>query len=167
MKISRGSAYAVYGLRYLATRGLNEKVTISEIATSFDLPEKHLAKIFQGLAKTRLVNSVRGINGGFMLSTPPDEISLLDIVEAVEGPFDFENCMLRYGACDFQSECYVCEHLKTAHRSIMDVLRNVKLTNLIKKDDPSLLCGVKMVKQDQGDSEGESEEKVQDSVAAY
>lgn len=166
MKISRGAAYAVYGLRYLANRGLNQKVTISEISNSFGLPEKHLAKIFQGLAKTKFVNSVRGINGGFMLSTPPDQITLLDIVEAVEGPFDVDNCMIRYGHCSYQDSCQVCDLLQQTHREIMDVLRKVKLTDLLlnaEQEDKCRMSWEETVKEFKADTFSQSKPTVASS----
>lgn len=137
MKISRAAAYAAYGLRYLADRGLHQRTPINEIAKSFKLPEKHLAKIFQDLAKTRLVDSVRGIHGGFMLALPPEQISLLDIVEAVEGPFNTDDCFFRFGACTFDRECRLCDQLRAGQESLMDVLRGIKVSDLMQGEEPA------------------------------
>ena len=138
MKLSRGSAYAVYGLQYLAGRGLHQRVTIAEIANSVSLPEKHLAKIFMHLAKTRMVHSVRGIHGGFMLARPSEQISLLEIVEATEGPFDMDSCFYHFGTCDHPDGCQLCDFLRSSQRAVMNVLQAVTISDFVKGEGPEL-----------------------------
>jgi len=88
----------LYGLAHLARGDVSGRwVPLSEICADHHLPRKHLAKIFQVLVRAGLLESARGSRGGFALARPPKRISLLEVIEAVEGRSD--------GECLLASEC--------------------------------------------------------------
>ena len=100
-RLSKGSEYAILGLTYMADRSMegggvspdaspdvSPDISIDEIAQSCDIPKAFLAKLFHTLATRRLVRSFRGREGGFVLARPASEITLLQVVEAIEGPID-------------------------------------------------------------------------------
>ncbi|MFQ5875695.1 MAG: RrF2 family transcriptional regulator [Dehalococcoidia bacterium] len=131
MHMSRSLSYAIYGMSHLAMQPPDRLVALSEIAGRFNLPEKHLAKIFQHLAKTNLVYSKRGAPGGFCLARKPSEITLLEIVEAVEGPIDVEGCLIADGKpCVHEPVCSVAAVLRRVQGRMVEALRELNLEEL-------------------------------------
>jgi len=86
MRFSRQVHYAIYGVFDLAYNGQGESVQVRVISERQSIPTRYLEQIFQRLRRARLVTGKRGPGGGYQLSRDPAEISLLEIVEAVEGP---------------------------------------------------------------------------------
>jgi Rrf2 family protein len=88
MRLSKGTIYAVHGLIALASMKASGPVQLKEIADSRGLPANYLAKIFGQLARAKILRSYRGASRGFMFSRPAQQITLLDVYEAVEGPME-------------------------------------------------------------------------------
>ena len=78
-----------------------------QISTEMHIPYKTLTLILAGLVAERLLIAVHGPKGGYRLAREPEEITLLDIVEAAEGPATFDHCVLRDGPCDWEETCPV------------------------------------------------------------
>jgi Rrf2 family transcriptional regulator, iron-sulfur cluster assembly transcription factor len=130
LHITRKGDYAIRGMVYLATRPMDRMSLISEMASDIDVSQTLLAKIFQNLGKVGLVKSCRGMGGGFTLSRPAEEISLLEIVEAVEGPIVLNRCLLRPGTCDRDDGCTVHPVWKEVQEKMRSILGNVTLKQL-------------------------------------
>ncbi len=92
MRITKAGDYAMRGLIYLARQPEGEVVLVGDIARAMEVPESFLAKIFQGLARAGLVRSHRGYRGGYSLARPAAAITLLEVVECVEGPIVLNDC---------------------------------------------------------------------------
>lgn len=91
MKISRASGYAVLAVLAVAKRQRErpgESVRIKAITSEYKLPHDYIAKLLTGLVKAQILNSGRGRDGGFSLRRPATEISILDIIEATDGPLE-------------------------------------------------------------------------------
>ena len=86
MKLTRGGEYAILGVLYLAQQEHGRVSVISTIAKAQDVPPLFLAKVFQVLTKAGIVKSHRGIKGGFTLARGAGEITLKEVIEAIEGP---------------------------------------------------------------------------------
>jgi Rrf2 family protein len=86
IKLSAAARYAVRTLAYLATWDANAHVTSHAVARACGVPEKYLLKVCKLLAAARLLHSLRGPNGGYRLARPAKAITLLEIVEGVDGP---------------------------------------------------------------------------------
>ena len=86
MKLSYAAAYAVHALVRMASNAKGSPVKSKKLAKDSDLPERFLLNVLQSLARADILQAARGPNGGFTLTQRPDEISLLDVIEAVEGP---------------------------------------------------------------------------------
>jgi Rrf2 family protein len=86
MKLSRAAGYAVQGLVLLADRDPSRPVPSHELAREGGMPELFLLKALLALVRSRLLVSLKGPHGGYRLAKPPKEISLLEIIEAVDGP---------------------------------------------------------------------------------
>ncbi len=99
LKISEASSLAIHALGYLAGKE-NGPITTREIATRFEMSEAHLSKVLQRLVKVDLLRSVRGPKGGFVLTRRADAVTLLEVFEAIEGPFEPSQCLLSAAICD-------------------------------------------------------------------
>jgi Rrf2 family protein len=78
-----------------------------EIAGEMDIPLRYLTQILASLVQQGLLAAVAGPTGGYTLARPPQEISLLQVVEAAEGPIGLEQCVLRSGPCSWEDSCPV------------------------------------------------------------
>ncbi|MDO8282097.1 MAG: Rrf2 family transcriptional regulator [Thermodesulfovibrionia bacterium] len=106
MQITRETDYAVRCLIHLSGTP-DEVVVIDEIAGIRDVPRSFLAKILQKLSKAGIVTSYRGVKGGFQLARKPKDITLLDVVEAIEGPVAMNKCVVDREFCDLSRTCSV------------------------------------------------------------
>jgi Rrf2 family protein len=97
--LSEASSIAIHGMVLIARSdsGLNV-IKITEF-TGFS--KNHIAKVMQRLVKNDLLKSVRGPSGGFSLKKNPEDITLLDIYESIEGPIDITECPLAYDICNY------------------------------------------------------------------
>ncbi|MCK4341697.1 MAG: Rrf2 family transcriptional regulator [Phycisphaerae bacterium] len=86
MRLGRAAAYAVFATAHLAENKNGNPIQGREIAESCGVPSGHLLKILQQLVRARILSSERGPAGGFVLRKDPHEITLLEIIEAIDGP---------------------------------------------------------------------------------
>lgn len=106
MLVTRETDYAVRCVLHLAQeKALVANVT--EIARVMHIPKTFLAKILQRLVRAGVVESIRGMNGGFRLAKKPNDISLLHIMEAIQGPAGINVCAIDSKACRMSPSCAV------------------------------------------------------------
>jgi Rrf2 family protein len=86
MKLSRTVAYALQAMLQLAETNSKGPVPCSKLAADGGMPERFLLQILRSLVTHGILQSTRGVEGGYMLVRPPDEISVLEIIEAIDGP---------------------------------------------------------------------------------
>lgn len=86
MRLGRAAAYAVFATAHLAEKGNGTPIQGRDIADACGIPSGHLLKILQQLVRAQILSSERGPAGGFVLRKPADQITLLEIVEAIDGP---------------------------------------------------------------------------------
>jgi Rrf2 family iron-sulfur cluster assembly transcriptional regulator len=130
MELTRKGEYAIRGIVYLAGRPIDKVCLLSDIAAAVDVPPTFLAKIFQQFSKIGLVKSFRGTGGGFMLGRPPENITLLEVVEAVEGPINPNRCVVTPSDCDRSSYCNVHPVWSRVQADVRGVLEGVTLKEL-------------------------------------
>ena len=87
MKLSRTVIYAVQATLQLAEFQTNGHVPCSRLASEGEMPERFLLQILRSLVTHGILHSTRGVDGGYSLDRSPQDISLLEIIEAIEGPF--------------------------------------------------------------------------------
>jgi Rrf2 family protein len=128
--ITRKTDYAIRCVLHLAESD-KDVVMINEIAAHRDIPKSFLAKILQTLAKAGIVESLRGVQGGFRLARKPSHISLLDIVEAMEGPVAMNICAVDKKKCSFSSTCVVHPVWVDIRKDVEDRLRQWDFAKLL------------------------------------
>lgn len=144
MNLSRASTYAFYGLSYLARQPAGKFVPLSEIGQHYDVPEKHLAKIFQTLVKAGILESARGVNGGFVLAKPASEISALDVIQILEGPVRETGCLLLAEPCARDAVCRINAIWRKAQHQMLSVLRQSTVADMVEGrgiGDPLCIAG--------------------------
>jgi Rrf2 family iron-sulfur cluster assembly transcriptional regulator len=133
MELTRKGEYAIRGIVYLATQPADQVCLLSDIAAAVDVPQTFLAKIFQQFSKIGLVRSYRGTGGGFVLGRPPEKITLLEVVEAVEGPIIPNRCVTGTGECIRTDTCNVHPVWLDVQVKVKDILAGVSLKELAGK----------------------------------
>lgn len=131
MQLTSGADYALRGLLYLAKQPPERLVVASEIAEAEKMPEYFFSKIFQALAKAGLVHSVRGSNGGFSLARPSKEITVLEAIEAIEGPIIMGKCVNAPGTCEKSDSCPFHHYLKEGKESLTSVFGKYTLADAL------------------------------------
>ena len=123
MKV-RQYSYALHALMYMVRHSTQLPATTSTIAKAEGIPVAYLGKIFQKLIKGRFVRAVRGRKRGYVFARPPEEISLLELFEAMEvGPL-FDDCFLRHCECGGTPEnCCIFSIWHNATRQIKKLLK--------------------------------------------
>lgn len=130
MQVTRETDYAVRCVLYLSERS-GEVVMVPDIARAKDIPRSFLAKILQKLTKAKIVRSYRGIRGGFMLARKPVDISLLDVIKAIEGPLAMNRCVVDRKSCRFRTACAVHPVWVDVKRELEDSLRTWNFERLL------------------------------------
>ncbi len=105
MQITRQADYALRAMYYLSKLDPNERAATSQIAQEQRIPPSFLAKIISQLSIAGLIHTSRGARGGVSLARPPSEISILEVVEAIDGPIMLNECTTSPDACPFGEEC--------------------------------------------------------------
>jgi Rrf2 family protein len=106
-----------------------------QIAAEMAIPEKYLPQVLAALVRGGLVESVTGPDGGYRLSASPDRVSLLQVVEAVEGPLESSECVLRGGPCHWEGRCAIHEHWSGAQEAMRDRLRATTFASIVQTDE--------------------------------
>jgi Rrf2 family iron-sulfur cluster assembly transcriptional regulator len=133
MQITRSGEYGLRGLVFLAKQPPGKVTLVSEISREQKIPETFLAKIFQRLSKAGLLRSVRGAGGGFSLGKPANEITMREIVEAIEGPIALNRCLLRQGECEEEKVCPLRQVWEEAQQSFVEILDRTTMEDLAKQ----------------------------------
>ena len=130
LQLTRGAEYAVRAMTYLARYPEGHVASLHEIGEAQDIPESFLAKILQSLVRAGLTVSQRGAHGGFALARPASEITMRDVIEAVDGPVALNQCVLWPEDCRRSGDCETHKAWAMAQAQLMDVLDTVTLRTL-------------------------------------
>lgn len=128
--IRRNTDYAMRALVYLA-RHKETVVNAGEIAVSEEVPIEFLQKILQKFVRTGLVVSHRGVQGGFSLGREPAQVSVLEIVETMQGKLAVNRCFLGKDACPRAPKCRLKNNWLNIEQSFVDFLSNITLQDLV------------------------------------
>lgn len=131
IKVSRLADYAVVVLAALARNG-QSLTTAAGVADQTRLPEPTVAKVMKMLARGAVITSIRGANGGYNLARAPEEISIAEIIMAVDGPISLTTCVEgSTNACDYACHCPVKGRWDGVNLAIRDALEGVMLSDML------------------------------------
>jgi Rrf2 family protein len=133
--LSNTSKYAIRAVIYLALNGeKDKKIGIKQISKELDIPTPFLGKILQSLAKHKLLASTKGPNGGFSLGKKQNDISLMDIVEVIDGLDSFNMCVLGLSTCtDNEANCPIHESYSTIREQLKNLFQTENVGILVSK----------------------------------
>ncbi len=142
MKLSMTGEYAIMGMLYLSKLPNGSTVQISQISKECNISESLLRKIIVQLKNAGLVFSIRGKNGGVILAKDSSAISLLDIIEAIEGKIFLNKCLIADKFCGRIKNCAVHSVWRKVQNQMNETLNNVSLKSLSEEELMKTKCNV-------------------------
>ena len=135
LRLTKKADYGLMALKYLAEQTGGSAHSAKDIAEAYHIPPQLLAKILQTLAKTGILVSHAGTNGGYALSRSASEITAFEVIRAIDGPLFITSCITIHGACDLTSTCTIKEPLRKVNDSIKDLLSGIHISDLVEPVD--------------------------------
>jgi Rrf2 family protein len=136
MQITRQADYAVRAVLHLARNG-DQRTATSSIAEEQRIPPSFLAKIISQLSIAGLLHTSRGARGGVTLAREPREITLLEVIEAIDGPIQLNECVGDTGACSFEENCPLRPVWCEAQDELVRRLKGTNFADMASKAKPS------------------------------
>ncbi len=131
MQITRQADYAVRAVLHLARMGNTERAATSTVAKEQNIPPSFLAKIISQLSIAGLLHTSRGARGGVTLAREPKDITLLEVVEAIDGPIQLNECVGNDGVCTFEEECPIKPIWCNAQEELVQRLKSTNFAQLL------------------------------------
>jgi len=136
LRVSKLTDYATVVMTALAQAGDGDPVPAVALAERARLEPPTVAKVLKLLAQAGLVSSQRGAAGGYRLAHAPSEITVADIVGAIEGPFGMTECSVHSGLCDHELHCGVRGNWRRISEAVEAALRAVTLADMLAPPKP-------------------------------
>lgn len=145
--LSNSCRYGIRAVIYLASQPLtNGKTGIKKISNDLNLPTPFLAKILQQLAKQKILSSSKGPHGGFSLLRDPRKITLLDIVNTIDGYDTFTTCIMHNGSCEGVEKdkirCPLHEDYEKSRNELIKLFSNRTIYELVVKSNMEELISI-------------------------
>lgn len=137
LRISKLTDYATVLLAAMA-RQPDACVPASRLAEQTRLETPTVAKVLKTLARAGLVKSVRGVNGGYQLAFAPEDLSVADMVRAMEGPIALTECGLEPGLCSHESDCSLRGNWQRIGEAVEQALAELTLADLARPQPPKI-----------------------------
>jgi Rrf2 family protein len=138
MQITRQADYAMRAVVYLSRLGSDQRAATSQIAEDQHIPPSFLAKIVSQLSVAGLLQTSRGARGGVSLARSADEISLLEVIEAIDGPILLNECVADYGVCTFGESCVLRPVFCDAQTALVSQLGETSFGDILSTNGNSL-----------------------------
>ena len=133
---SKSCEYAIKAMIFVAQKSKDEvRVGVKDIANGIDAPEHFIAKILQDLGKKKLLNSVKGPNGGFYMDSKNLKSSISDIVKAIDGDSIYKDCVIGLKECSEKNPCPVHFIYKDIKKNLIDMLEQNTIADFNEKLD--------------------------------
>ena len=130
--LSNTSKYAIRAVIYLALFSTKEKKAgIKEISKELDIPSPFLGKILQLLARHHILGSSKGPHGGFYLNKPAIDISLMEIIELIDGSDTFNQCVIRTSPCSHEDPCSLHDKIAPLRREERMLFSTESIADLV------------------------------------
>lgn len=131
LRLTNAGDYAIRSMIFIASLPEDAVVLRSEICETQKIPSSFMAKILRSLVRAQLLRSTRGVNGGFSLARPAADMTLLDILEAIEGPLGLTDCVPNPEECEHSMNCPANAVWARVQNSIKEILRSATLEDLV------------------------------------
>ena len=131
MKLNTTSQYAIRIMEFIS-KDTNKLHNAKNISTELSIPYKYLTKIMTQLTNAKLIQSIRGREGGYSLIKKTSSIRIIEILEAVKESMNEENCLLGTGLCNHVNKCALHDAWKQPKKSIIEMFSETTLADMIK-----------------------------------
>jgi Rrf2 family protein len=136
LRFTKRADYGLMAVHYIAINDREGAVSAKRIAEEFGMPPELLAKILQRLAKRRLIASHNGPKGGYVLARRPSEISVGEVIRALEGPIAIVSC-LDHG-CPQEERCNLRRPVRKLQAAVSQLMDTMSLAELTSDDIPEI-----------------------------
>ena len=136
LRLSKKADYALMAMKHLAVRGDRGSSSAREIAEQYGIPIELMAKVLQRLVRRGLLVSHQGTHGGYQLVRVPSQISVADVIQAIEGPVTVTACSTDEGQCEQFSKCNVRDPLFRVRDRILAALGECTIAELASDPAP-------------------------------
>ncbi len=133
LEITRQADYALRAMVEIAQLEDGQRIATATIAERKNIPLPFLAKIISQLVVRGVLEATRGASGGVNLARPAEMITMLEIIEAIDGPITLNRCTRDPVVCDFSVTCPFCEIFTDAQRHLVTSLERATLSETVKK----------------------------------
>jgi Rrf2 family protein len=133
LEITRQADYALRATMEVARIDFGERTPTATIAEAQKIPLPFLAKIVSQLVVRGILEATRGASGGVSLARPADTITMLEVVEAIDGPITINRCTRDPSVCEFSSTCPFCEIFTEAQQMLVDRLSSTTLSDVVER----------------------------------
>jgi FeS assembly SUF system regulator len=141
IRLSRLTDYGIVLMAHLAGAGDGPHAA-RDLAAETQLPLPAVSKLLKSLAREGLLTSSRGAKGGYRLARPADQITVPEMIAALEGPIALTDCNLHEGACSQEPSCHVRTPWQRINRAIHDALSRIRLTDLTSAERPGAIVSL-------------------------
>ena len=129
LKLTKRIEYALISLNHINHYGNRKPVKSKDIAKIYNLPQEILAKTLQKLSGEKIIASVHGRNGGYVLNTSMNDINLMDFIETIEGPFGIVDCNINKD-CQQIGFCNIKSPIRKINDNLRNIFKKIKLTEI-------------------------------------
>src|SRR5258708_21722647 len=136
LKLTKKADYGLIAVKHLAESGDPSSCSAKDIADAYGIPPAALAKILQKLVKSGLLISHHGTKGGYALARTPENISVLEVIKAIDGPLFITSCGDATHGCYQIVKCTVREPLRKVNESIQQVLSRLSIAEMREQHEP-------------------------------
>lgn len=133
MQLTREGDYGIRSVLYLARQPFKKVSFVNEISEDYKIPRSFLAKILQKLVRAKIVRSYRGVKGGFSLAKQAREITVLEVLEALEGKLALNLCIMDKKKCSFIRQCPSHALWTNVQSKVSDMLKKSNFEDLAKQ----------------------------------
>lgn len=134
LKLSKKTEYALMAVKFIARKTNGNSVTAKEISEGYNIPYDLLSKVLQQLTRKKVIKSFQGIKGGYSLSKNPDNLTLIDIIRAVEPNYQITECMQSGSSekdCTYFDCCMIRDPLAKVQKKIDKLFRSVTIHQIL------------------------------------
>jgi Rrf2 family protein len=141
LRLSKKADYALIAMKHLALRGERSSSSAREIAEQYDIPIELMAKVLQRLVQRGLLASQQGTHGGYQLSRLPRQITVADVIQAIDGPVTVTACSSDDGQCEQYAKCNIRDPLWRVRERILKALGECTIAELASDTPPPRTTG--------------------------
>lgn len=140
LRISKLTDYGVVLATHLAAAP-SETVAVSDLARGTGIPQPTVSKVLKQLGRAGVVAAQRGAQGGYRLARSADQITIAEVIAAVEGPIGVTECATddEVGTCELQTRCDVRTNWQRINRAVSDALEGIRLSDMVLPNQPKLV----------------------------